>query len=382
MLGKLFCLLNFFHVIDMLTSILVSSTANNVTVEIVSLQAPSRKRHAIHPISWSVLVISWSTVVQVTCSTFTTLQHCKDGYTAHELLVILFLFLCFFIFFRRSRAYAEDDGLEGRHIGADWQPGLVFSFCFSCLDMLCLIDEIPPLPTPSERTQIWGLSQSPCVCFVSMEGQASGSVSLHLSAYPTTPCTVYCTSQRFASGCIIGRGIRGSSEHWPGCRVGLSIISEETCFESLWKGFWSLGIHCLSTGMWESAEKELKSFVRGLISTRTMRYSWKANGAVACGSVMMYHSSGSRILGVSQVDFDHARESLDMVSSHAAFEIDQRCCCQAPCCDHVIYPYPYAISLTKFVKHSWWVVLVVKNSWTSNLKHNLRQEDSFSMQHG
>jgi len=63
----------------------------------------------------------------------------------------------------------------------------------------------------------------------------------------------------------------------------------------------------------------------------------KANDAVACGSVMMYHSSGSRTLGASQVDFDHARESLDSVSPHAAFKIDRRCCCQASCCDHVSY---------------------------------------------
>lgn len=74
--------------------------------------------------------------------------------------------------------------------------------------------------------------------------------------------------------------------------------------------------------------------------------------AVVCGSVMMYHSSGSRILGGFQVDLDYARESLDNVSPHAAFRIDRRCHCQASCRNHVLCFYSYAISFTKIIKHA------------------------------
>jgi len=225
---------------------------------------------------------------------------------------------------------------------------------------------VPPL---TRSTNVYcGLSQILNLYLLSIE---EGVHWVHDPPSPsTTSFTIYCTSQRFAAGSVIGlksdRGFRGSSNNWPDCRVGLSIISGESCFESLWRGFWCLGIHCLSAGMGGRFEKELKSFLRGLVWARTMRYSWKANDAVACGSVMMYHSSGSRILGFSQVDFDHARESLDRVSSHADIRIDWRCHCQVSCCDHVLYPYPYAISLTKIVKHAWWVVLLVKNSCKSN----------------
>jgi hypothetical protein len=47
MLGKFFSLPNLFGVVDILTLIIVSSTASNATVVMTLLQALSRSRHAI-----------------------------------------------------------------------------------------------------------------------------------------------------------------------------------------------------------------------------------------------------------------------------------------------------------------------------------------------